>query len=71
MNRTKVSSSSLASVAYDATSSTLEVEFQNGSVYRYFDVPESTYANLMQAESVGGHFAEHVKEAGFRFERLR
>lgn len=71
MNRIRVSSSSLASVAYDATSSTLEVEFQNGSVYRYFDVPETTYSELMRAESVGRHFAEHVKEAGFRYERLR
>jgi hypothetical protein len=43
MNRQNVNSSNLASVGYDETSNTLEVEFNNGGIYQYFNVPESVY----------------------------
>ena len=39
MYRQPVSSSNLASVGYDASSMTLEVGFNNGSVYQYYNVP--------------------------------
>ena len=29
----------------------LEVEFRSGEIYRYFDVPQQTYHQLLQAES--------------------
>jgi hypothetical protein len=62
MNRTKVSSSNLASVGYDALTNTLEIEFRSGSIYRYPNVPESIYEGLMRAGSKGRYFIAHIKD---------
>lgn len=61
MNRTPVTSSNVASVGYDEDSSTLEVEFNNGAVYQYFDVSQNVFQELIHADSVGGYLAAHVK----------
>jgi hypothetical protein len=61
MNRTPVSSSNIASVGYDFDSSTLEIEFNNGAVYQYFDVNETIYNELIGAQSIGGYLAETIK----------
>lgn len=62
MNRTLVSSSNLASIGYDAESLVLEVEFNNGRVYQYFDVPQGTYNELMSASSKGSYMNNVVKK---------
>lgn len=73
MQRVPVTSSVLVSVGYDKASSTLEVEFQDGDVYRYFLVPARVHAGLLAAaeagESVGRYFNEHVKGPGYPFEQ--
>lgn len=51
MQRRPVESSSLASVGYEEWTRTLEVEFRNGGVYHYLDVPASVHRALMTAES--------------------
>ena len=61
MMRDRVESSNLASVGYDEGSCTLEVEFINGSVYQYFNVPKSTYEELMQAGSHGIYFSDNIR----------
>lgn len=61
MNRIPVSSSNVASVGYDLNTMTLEVEFTNGSVYQYFDVPETEYRNLLGASSVGTYLNQNIK----------
>jgi hypothetical protein len=68
MNRIAVSSSNIATVGYDSPSSTLEIEFHDGSVYQYFDVPSSIHNELVGAASVGGYFASNVKGA-YRYAR--
>lgn len=70
MYRTRVASSNLASVGYDALSRTLEVEFINGSVYRYSGVPENVYRGLMSAPSHGSYFETFVKKAGYSSTRV-
>jgi hypothetical protein len=62
MNRTPVSSSNLASIGYDAESLVLEVEFNNGRVYQYFDVPQGTYDELMGASSKGSYMNNVIKK---------
>ena len=52
MERQSVSSSNLRSIGYDHSSSTLEVEFNNGSIYQYFDVPENVYCLLYTSRCV-------------------
>ncbi|KPL91323.1 KTSC domain-containing protein [Herpetosiphon geysericola] len=63
MKRTPVDSSNLASVGYDATNQTLEIEFQNRSIYQYFEVPEDMYNELMQADSHGSYFNGYIRGA--------
>lgn len=69
MQRTAVSSSNVASVGYDPNSSTLEIEFNNGAVYQYFDVNENVYKELIIASSVGGYLAANIK-GKYRFSRV-
>ena len=68
--RTSVDSSSLASISYDETSHTLEVEFRNGSLYAYFDVPDSAYAALLAADSKGQHFNASIRSC-YPYSRIR
>lgn len=68
MLREVVDSSSLRSVGYDAKTSTLEVEFHNGSVYRYRPVPKEMWQSLRKAPSVGQYFQAFVRD---HFETLR
>jgi hypothetical protein len=69
MTRVPLASSVLAAAGYDPSSRTLELEYRNGRVYRYFDVPEFTYRALLRAPSVGRFVKSAIREA-FRFEEV-
>jgi len=62
MQRTRVSSSNIASVGYDPESQVLEVEFHGGGVYRYSSVPARVYDAFLRAPSKGSYFHSHVKD---------
>jgi hypothetical protein len=64
MERVNVESSLLKALGYDAGTSTLEVEFHNGSVYVYAGVPEGVYSEVMGSESVGKAFNRLIKSEG-------
>jgi len=61
MERQSVSSSNLASIGYDADNEILEVEFNHGGVYQYFDVPQDVYQELMDASSHGVYFSANIR----------
>ncbi len=61
MNRLSVKSSNLASIGYDAENEILELEFKHGGIYQYFDVSESVYEELMNADSHGKYFSANIK----------
>lgn len=62
MDRDAVDSSMIASIAYDASSGTVEVEFRSScQVWQYYDVPESTYNDLRAAGSLGRAFNAMIK----------
>ena len=42
---------------------TLEVEFQDGSVYQYYGVPESIYQKIMQESSKGQFLYQYIRNA--------
>lgn len=69
MNRTPVTSSNLASVGYDASTQTLEIEFHNGGVYQYFDVPQGVVDALMSASSLGSFFHAQIRGV-YRYARV-
>lgn len=58
--RVRVKSSNIHSVGYDSTHKVLQVEFLNGSIYQYYNVPENVYNELMQASSKGKYFNSKV-----------
>jgi hypothetical protein len=41
----------IAGVGYSKRQHILEIEFVNGAIYRYFDVPPAVYRELMSSES--------------------
>ncbi len=69
MERSPVSSSNIASIGYDPRSSTLEVEFNSGGVYQYYDVPEAVYNEFMSASSHGQYLNQIIK-GSYRYAKV-
>jgi hypothetical protein len=61
MDREYVDSSMITSFGFDPSNSTLEIEFKNGAVWQYFDVPESVYYEMKSASSCGKFFHSSIK----------
>lgn len=59
-SRKPVVSSNIAAIGYYPQLSILEVEFRNGSVYHYFDVPEYIYEEFIAAPSHGGYHGGYI-----------
>lgn len=60
MQRESVSSSNIASVGYNPTEKILEIEFNHGGIYQYFDVPQEVYDDLISASSHGKYFRANI-----------
>lgn len=56
--------------AYAALSNTLEIQFQSGSIYQYFDVPLAVYEEMKAAPSLGQYFNTNVRNA-YQYRRVR
>ncbi|WP_414561989.1 MULTISPECIES: lysine--tRNA ligase [unclassified Anabaena] len=54
---------------YDASTQTLTIEFDSGSVYEYFKVPPSVKEDLDNAPSKGQYFNKFIK-GKFKYEQL-
>ena len=54
-----IESSHLEAVAYDEGE--LLVKFKNGAEYKYSDVPEDEFSNMLNAESHGEYFYKHIR----------
>lgn len=59
----KVESSNIAAIGYDAESRTLQVDFKTGKRYQYQNVPPETFAEFKAADSVGKYLAAQIKNA--------
>ena len=57
-----VESSAIAKIGYSKRRHILEIEFINGAVYRYFDVPLSVYRDVMSAESKARFYDSNIKK---------
>jgi KTSC domain len=71
--RTQIDSSAITSIGYSKHQHALEIEFPNGAIYRYLDVPAQAYRDLLAASSKAGYYyanirhhfhSIHVKPAG-------
>jgi hypothetical protein len=59
--RRPLQSSDIASVGYDETAGTLEIEFRGTGVYRYFSVPRCVYDEMIRTPSPGRFFLQQIK----------
>ena len=59
--RQPVNSIAIAKVGYSKRRHVLEIEFVNGAVYRYLDVPVNVYRDLMSAESKARFYDLNIK----------
>lgn len=65
-----VESTCFSEIGYDEDYEILLVRFlDSGSLYEYYDVPESVYEELLSAESPGGYYNENIK-GQYECERL-
>ena len=69
MLTTAVQSTTLATVAYDASRQVLWLEFRSHAVYSYFGVPAAVHRALIDADSKGNYFNHHVRHR-FPFQRV-
>jgi KTSC domain len=62
MIRQPVTSSQIASVGFDPTLKTLEIEFKGGSVYQYTgEGIEQKYNEMVNSPSIGSYFIRNIK----------
>ena len=57
----QVESQHLRSVTYNKGSSTLTITFKRGGTYKYYDVPQKIYEDLLEAESKSTYFRSNIK----------
>jgi len=69
MIRNPIVSSNITSIGYDPDSETLEVEFTNGSIYQYFNVPSGLNDQLMAAPSKGQFLNVYIRN-GYPYSRV-
>jgi hypothetical protein len=69
MRRKIVESSHLYSVGYE--NGVLEIKFQDGGVYRYYNVPYHVYEELMDADSKGNFFHYNIRTQNYQYEKIR
>ena len=61
MHAAAVESTTVASVAYDASRELLQIEFRDRTVYQYFGVPAEVHDALMRAHSKGRCFNSLIR----------
>ena len=61
MLATAVESTTLATVVYDAARQVLWLEFRSHAVYCYLGVPAQVHLALLQADSKGAYFNQHIR----------
>ena len=65
-----VDSSVLAGIDYDGQTSMLQLQFCDGAIYQYFDVPAAIYHEILAASSAGTFFNSYIR-GRFRHRRPR
>lgn len=65
-----IKSSNIVSAGYSPPSQTMYIKFQDGAIYRYFDVPTSVFESFLSARSHGG-FAHKKLYSVYRHERCQ
>jgi len=62
VTRHPVVSSQIKSVGYHYATNMMVIEFKNGSVYEYEDVPYDIYETLIESKSLGTYFHKRIRD---------
>lgn len=71
MIRTQVKSSFITSIGYNKEARSLEVEFRQGRVYQYKNVPAAVYEELMLAHAAGESIGKRFPAISSAYEHER
>lgn len=58
---TPVKSSNIEAIGYAADTRTMTVKFHGGGLHAYADVPQAAYEKFLNADSIGRHFHQHIR----------
>lgn len=61
MKLNPVNSSNITHVGYDAASQEMHIQFSSGKTYSYVGVSPEQHQALVNADSVGAHFAKAIR----------
>ncbi len=61
IRREPIDSTAIATVGYSKRLHALEIEFVNGAIYRYFEVPRTTYRQLLAADSKARFYDKNIR----------
>lgn len=65
----KNQSSQIRAVGYDDNAKTMFVEFNNRTIYQYFNVSKKIYENLLNAPSAGTFLNSEIRDK-YNYEKL-
>ena len=61
LKRVPVESTAVATVGYSKRLHVLEIEFRNGAIYRYLDVPPDVFEALINARSKARFYDQNIR----------
>lgn len=61
MDRKPVKSSNIVSIGFNSATNEMEIEFANGAIHRYAAVTADAHHALINADSIGKHFHQHIR----------
>jgi hypothetical protein len=70
VDMTPVRSSNVDSIGYDEETATLVVQFLDGSVYNYYEVPDEVFHDFLLASSKGKFLWREIRDV-YEYERVR
>ncbi|MDJ0658892.1 MAG: KTSC domain-containing protein [Crocosphaera sp.] len=53
--------SHIQAIGYDVTVKILKIDYKSGSIYTYFQVPESIFQTMLTTSNIGKYLNSHIK----------
>ena len=63
MNKQPIASSNIFEAGYDEKEQLMEVDFINGGIYRYTNVPKSVWEAFLAANTPGEYFYHFIRSS--------
>lgn len=62
MDMIPVNSSAISAVGYDPRTMRMKIRFVQGDAYDFCRVPEHVFTELLNAQSKGNYYNEHIRD---------